>query len=241
MDILSEFKRILDALLHSVSVTSILLLRLRMKRLLLQDCLDEWIPEAAMFFCSEKKLDRRHCCLLCKHLQSQVGIFFARPRPCSGSGWPRWWVVTGVWREAEHHTTGSANWRKIKWKKAEGGGDRHQKERKRVQGDAGTDLVCSCDPCLLEWRVFLASSRCCYMAGRPAFSSFSTLLCPTPRPDAVSSSWCLDLLWPGQPPLSPFDPASARLAGLDAWWFIMCLVGYTRKNEMRRIMMRVKR
>ena len=45
--------------------------------------------------------------------------------------------------------------------------DRHQKERKRVQGDAGTDLVCSCGPCLLEWCVFLASSRCCYMAGRP--------------------------------------------------------------------------
>lgn len=87
-------------------------------------------------------------------------------------------VVTGVWREAEHHTTGSANWRKIKWKKAEGGGDRHQKERKRVQGDAGTDLVCSCDPCLLEWRVFLASSRCCYMAGRPFPPS---RLCFVPR------------------------------------------------------------
>jgi hypothetical protein len=86
--------------------------------------------------------------------------------------------VTGVWREAEHHTTGSANWRKIKWKKAEGGGDRHQKERKRVQGDAGTDLVCSCDPCLLEWRVFLASSRCCYMAGRPFPPS---RLCFVPR------------------------------------------------------------
>lgn len=37
-----------------------------------------------MFFCSEKKLDRRHCCLLCKHLQSQVGIFSLALAPALG-------------------------------------------------------------------------------------------------------------------------------------------------------------
>lgn len=227
MDILSEFKRILDALLHSVSVTSILLLRLRMKRLLLPDCLDEWIPEAAMFFCSEKKLDRRHCCLLCKHLQSQVGIFSLALAPALGlADHGGDWSLEGG--RAPHHWLGEL----AKDKVEKSGGGRRQASKGEKAG-AGR---CWDRSGLLLWPVSTRVARfSCVLSlllhGRPAFSSFSTLLCPTPRPDAVSSSWCLDLLWPGQP---PFDPASARLAGLDAWWFIMCLVGYIRKNEMRR-------
>ena len=63
-------------------------------------------------------------------------------------------------------------------------------QRKQVQGNAGTDLVCSCGPCLLEWCVFLASSRCCYMAGRPFPPRSRLCFVPRQGPDAVSSSSC---------------------------------------------------
>ena len=69
-----------------------------------------------------------------------------------------------------------------------------------MQGDAGTEKAgagkCWDRSGLLLWPVSTRVVRfSCVLSlllhGRPAFSSsFSTLLCPTPRPDAVSSSSC---------------------------------------------------
>lgn len=153
--------------------------------------------------CSEKKLCRRQ---LLPSLQAfAVAGRYLSLAPALGLAdqWPRWWLESAAGQSTTRSpTTGSANWGKIKWKSgSEGGGDRHQKERKQVQGDAGTDLVCSCGPCLLEWCIFLASSRCCYMAGRPFPPR--PRLCFVPRQGQAPfllrhARLSLDLLWPGR-------------------------------------------
>jgi hypothetical protein len=87
-----------------------------------------------IYFLKKEKLFWRHCCLLCKHLQLVVPALNA--------------VATGERGSATCITSnGSMNWSKIK-RKSGRGGDKHQKERKQVQGDAATDLVCFCDSCL---------------------------------------------------------------------------------------------
>lgn len=119
-----------------------------MEHRLLPDCVG-WVYWSCHVLCSEKKLvPRRHCCLLCKHLQ--LHLFHLRLL----------WLTTVV-------TGGeaTANWRKVKRKSGEGRRQASKDEKEgagRCWDRSGLPRAYVC--------VFLASPRCCYMVGRPSAS-----------------------------------------------------------------------
>jgi hypothetical protein len=81
---------------------------------------------------------------------------------------------SGDWRERQCHLHHFQWLHELKKDKAENGrgGDKHQKERKQVQGDAATDLVRFGDSCL-AMRFFFSPLSLLHGL------SSSTLLCPT--------------------------------------------------------------